>query len=357
MSETNVASEAHAEAPIPVGDNSGGGGEELSLREIIARASRGEEIPAQDAPNEPAGTITRDADGRFTSTRAPEGGTEDPSSADKPTTTTEEPATPAIAPPQAWSAPDKEAFAKLPPEAQDIIRRREDQVAQAFQERAQPLKEYEAIRQVLEPFAVNYRVQGYTDVDAVRMWATVANELRRNAPNAIRELIKSHGLTPEQILGRTADPQPYQQPAPNDVAMQRLDRIEQHFAQEAQRREQAEQQRIVSRIETFAADPANKHFETVRKYMGALITAEPTLSMEDAYSSAIRAHPDVWKVVLAEENAAAEAKRQAEAKKTAEAARRAGVGLRGAPPVGAGGSAAGERSIRQEIEAAMAASR
>ena len=204
MSESAVASEPVSEAPVSTPEP-----QELSLSEIIRQASEGrtaEEITGTAPPADDAGR-ERDASGRFVAKDADPGETAtEEVSTDQPAPTTEEPATPAISPPQAWSGPEKEVFATLPPAAQEAILRRERDVERSFQERARPLKEYEAIQEVLAPFAANYRVQGYTDVDAVRMWATVAGELRRDPQNAIRELAKSHGLSLEQIFGRVADP-------------------------------------------------------------------------------------------------------------------------------------------------------
>ena len=74
------------------------------LRSIIEAASRGE--LQDEAPAEAEPTVTRDENGRFTSTKPAADGAavEGTEPADKPTTTAEEPAAPAIAPPQAWSA-------------------------------------------------------------------------------------------------------------------------------------------------------------------------------------------------------------------------------------------------------------
>lgn len=347
MSESAVATEPHFE---PAAEP-----QELSLGEIIRRAEAGETAEQITGEAQPAAEgAARDANGRFTAKNA-DGETAEEVSTDQPAPTAEEPETPAIPPPQAWSGPEKEVFATLPREAQEAILRRERDVERSFQERAKPLKDYEAIQEVLAPFAANYRVQGYTDVDAVRMWATVATELRRDPANAIRQLIQSHNLSPEQIFGRPVDSQQHTA-GPVDSALAReVADLKRLVAERDQREQQTEQQRILGRIDAFAKDPANKYFEDVRLEMGALMQVRPDMTMEEAYKRAIRANDDVWAKVQAEESAAKAAKQQVEAKAKAEAARRAGVSVRGAPPVGSGGAAHGNRTLRQEIEAAMAA--
>ncbi|NBW77325.1 MAG: hypothetical protein EBR34_16255, partial [Sphingomonadaceae bacterium] len=95
--------------------------------------------------------------------------------------------------------------------------------------------------------------------------------------------------------------------------------------------------------------------EAVRVHMGALMQQGLAKDMEDAYQQAIWANPQVREKVLAEQTAAADAKRLAEAKAKAEAGRKVQA-VRGAPPVSNGvQGASGNRSIRQEIEAAIAA--
>lgn len=340
MSETMEpapAPEAATEAP------------ELSLSEIIRQASEGktaEEITGGAAQDGPA----RDENGRFTSKDADPGKTEEEEvKADDPTPATEEPETPAISPPQAWSAAEKEVFASLPREAQDAILRREKDVERAFQERAPKLKELEAIQEVLAPFAARYRAQGYTDVDAVRMWSTVAGELVRNPVATIAELMRQHGVTPEQITGQTATTNT-QQPADNVLA-KRLEQVERQL-------QQRDEQATLSRIERFAADPKHQHFEAVRVQMGKLMAAGVVAEgdLEGAYDAAIRIVPEVREKIAAEERAAAEAKRLAEAKAKADAARKAAPSVRGAPPLSTGSVVPqGDGSVRSDLMAAIAA--
>lgn len=328
--------------------------QELSLSEIIRQAAEGktaEEITGGAQGDEgPA----RDASGRFASKGADDGGTEDAEvKADDPTPATEEPEAPAITPPQAWSAAEKEVFASLPREAQEAIRRRETDVERAFQERAPKLKEFEAIQEVLAPFAARYRTQGFTDVDAVRMWGTIAGELVRNPAATIAELMRQHGVTPEQITGQR--PNPKNQPAPLDPTVAelkaRLERFEQSQIEQAQ-------QSIASRIEKFASDPKYPHFSDVRVQMGKLMAAGVVEDgdFEGAYDAAIRIVPSVREKVEAAENAAAEEKRIAAAKANAEKARKAPTVVRGAPPLSNGTTIPmGNGSVRDDINAAIAA--
>lgn len=343
MSESEVASTPHVETPPPAAPES----QELSLRDIIERASRGEEIPSDPGPEDkPA--VTRDANGRFASTRAEDGGTEEQVEADKPAPTAEEPETPAIQPPQAWSAADKAVFTSLPREAQEAILRREKDVDRAFQERAPQLKDYQAIQEVLAPHAPAWRAQGYSDIDAIRMWATVAGELKRNPEAAIKELARVHGVS----LGQpTSQDQTTQAPARDEALMRRISQLEARFKAD----EEAQAATIASNIEKFAADPKHPHFDAVRVQMGVLMQSGQARDMETAYEMAVYANPETRAKVLAERDAAEQARRAEEAKKAAEAARRAAVSVRGAPPVsnGAAVPTGPNSSVRDDLLASM----
>ena len=244
---------------------------------------------------------------------------------------------------------------------QEIIQRRESDIAKGFQERAKPLKEYEAIQEVLAPFAANYRTQGYNDVDAIRMWGTVAGELRRDPAGAIRSLIQAHGLTPEHILGRAPDSQSSQNSGyadlpPDHPIMQRLARMEQRDQSREQATETQHATTIASNIDKFAADPNHPHFNAVRVHMGALMQAGVAADMESAYEQAVHANPETRGKVQEAARVVAEAKRIADAKVAAEKARKASVGVRGSPPMSNGAvGQSGSRTVRQELEAAMVA--
>lgn len=353
MSESAVATEPQGAdvAEVPAED---------SIRDIIERAQRGE-LNADGEPTEPqadATAPTRDAQGRFASAATD---AEDAKPADTPTPATEEPAAPVIAPPQAWSAAEKDIFGKLPREVQEalgpILERRESDYTRGLQDRAKPIREYEAIQEALAPFATQYRVQGFSDVDAVRMWATTAGELRRDPVTAIRGLMESFGVTPEHILGRAQSPTD-QQPVADPALHNRLARIEQSLEQRERAAEQREQLALADRIEKFGADPKHPHFEAVRKHMGALMAQGIVSDMEVAYEMAVHANPETRAKVREAERAAEAAKAAQDAKAKAEAARKAATRTGGAPPLSNGAMArAGNGTVEEDIQAAIEALR
>jgi hypothetical protein len=329
-----------------------GGAQEMTLAEIVRRASEGQTAEEITAAETAAEGPARDEKGRFVSKNADPGDTEiEQDDADQPAPTVEEPETPAIAPPKAWSASDAEHFAKAPREVQEIILRREAEVERGFQERAARLKDLDAIQEALAPFASAYRAQGFTDVDAVRMWATVANELRRAPLPTILELMRQHNISLEQLTGQPAQTNMPPPTSQTDAALQRVERLERLLAQR-------EQEQIAARIAWYENNPKFPHFSAVRVQMGKLMAAGivPDGDFEGAYEKAIRIVPEVWEKIQAEERAAAEARQRAEAKARAEAARKSPPGPRTSPPVSTGYVVPkGDGSVMSDVINAIAA--
>jgi hypothetical protein len=246
----------------------------------------------------------------------------------------------------------KEVFKSLPREAQEIALRREKDFDRALQERAPALKEHQAIQEVLAPHAAAWRAQGYTDIDAIRMWATVAGELKRDPQTAIRELARVHGVN----LGEQFSQEPSQlAPAPDQALVRKIQELETRLEQRERTEQETRSQAIVSNIEKFASDPKHPHFDAVRVHMGALMQAGVAADMETAYEMAVHANPETRAKVAAERQATEQAKRAQEAKAAAEKARKAAVTVRGSPPVGNGAQVqtGASSSVRDDILASM----
>lgn len=297
----------------------------------------------------PADGPQRDERGRFASTRTEEAsataGTEaeDTPSTDQPEAKTDEPAQPAIEPPQSWSDAEKAHWATLSREAQDVILRRERDVEKGFAERAAELKDLAPLRDVLAPYRSKHAMMGLSDAEAVGRLLAAEQQLRTDPDRAFVELARAYGYDLRRLGVNPTSQQ--QQPANQEYHDPRVDRL----LQEMQQREQRE---TLATIESFAKDPAHPHFEDVRSEMGALIAANPAMSLQDAYDRAAWGNPATrTKVLEAERKATAEKQRQ-EAAAKAEAARKAGVSVRDRAPSGGANARSTGRSLEEELEAA-----
>jgi hypothetical protein len=304
-----------------------------------------------------------------------------------------------------WSAKDKETFAKLPAEGQDLILRRHKEMEAAFtrktQEVAAQRKEYEPVDKLFEPWADKMKAAGFTKSSMIQAWANVEQRLMNpaDAPNVIAGIIKGYRIDPGKILAAlgfapteqrragggeleavkpNGDGTHIQLPAEVVEKLARLDHIEGRLNERDQRdldaaqhtRREAET-RVMSEIEAFKSaedgkgNPLHPHFDEVESIMARLAAAaiaakEPVPPLAELYETAVWANPSTRDAMNAAKDAAREAaakaqreKADAEARAKAAAARKAGSSVTGAPGSGPAPrqGRATERSLREELEA------
>jgi hypothetical protein len=121
-----------------------------------------------------------------------------------------------------------------------------------------------------------------------------------------------------------------------------------------QERQQEKQQMGASEAEkalaAFASDPKHEFLDDVRDLMADLMEAGRAETLEDAYASAVWAHPDTRKILLERQ-----AQERAQSKTSrALAARRASSAIHGTPTNGlAGAQLNPNASLRDTLEAAF----
>lgn len=159
-----------------------------------------------------------------------------------------EPATPAIEPPSSWSAEDKAVFATLPPEAQQIVARRESErdkaISQRMQESADLRKAAEADRTAFEGRLTQY------NQNLQSLAAMVLPELEQYARLDWVKLAAENPAAVVQHQARYAQLQ--RQAATVDAEMAK---VRQQQAQEMETQRQArlvhEQAQLVSKVADF----------------------------------------------------------------------------------------------------------
>lgn len=330
MSETTMEPEAQ--------DASGD-----DLRSILSEEfSRGAD-PAPE-PAEQTDTRPRDERGRFTSGERQEHAPE-PSAV--PTEHSAEPEP--LAAPQSWAELQDE-WANLPRKAQEMAIAREEAARKQAEEWEPTKAEFQALKQVLEPHATKYRMQGISDAQAVQMLLAAADALDRQPRQALAHLARNYGLTLNDIL--TPDQQQTQQPGqPQQAPVDVEQLIERRLAA---RDQQLAQQQTIAAIDAFAADPKHPYFAQVRTAMGALMQAGTAKDMETAYAMACRADETVWTKMEAERQRQEAAKKAEDAKATAAKARAAGVSVRNSSIGSASPPTASRGSVREDLQAAWA---
>lgn len=158
-----------------------------------------------------------------------------------------------------------------------------------------------------------------------------------------RQMLQDYGIDPTALLGEEGqqpqvDPQIYQ-------LQQELAQLRSGQESEQQRIQAENQRQLVSTLIEFAyeRDPTTgqpkirgyddygnpvfqhkagrEHFETLRPYMAAILEADPSVELSDAYERAAWAHPEARPALLAEQ----QERQRAEAEEKARQAKESSV--------------------------------
>lgn len=385
----------------PGGDAPGGG--ESSRQDDISRAF--DIVENRDAPPAPApgpqahppvpapapgaGERARGPDGRFVEApRAPKAPEAPPPAptvkaapAPAPSARPAAPApkgpetVPALAPPPppqalrapaSWKPAAREHWAKLPPDVQQEVVRRETEVARVVKEAATSREMLGQMQGVLSPFAHNINATGGDAVAMMTSLFQADNALRHGSvaekAQTIANIIKAYGVDLMALDSTLAGQAPTSDPATMMADRlrremdQRLQPVMQYFGQQQARHQRAMQEINESAstdVQAFAAEEGHEFFEDVRDLMADIMDVHTqrgaTISLQDAYERAIRMHPQVSDVLARR----AESERASAAAQAAQRARRTAVSLSSAPaPAGAVPGPAGD-DRRAAIEAAF----
>lgn len=255
----------------------------------------------------------------------------------KPEVVAETPPTdPAVVPavkevPKTWRPEAASEWAKLPPVIQEEVLKREADIFRGIEALKPDANLGKAFQTALQPFDQFLR---QTKADPVRL---------------TQDLISAHTTlsigSPEQklaVLQRISaaygvpliPPDPNAEPPyidPQVKALQdQLKAVQSQLsgtAEEQRKAAEAEQTRVRSQlmaeIETFAKDPANKHYATVEGEMSRILSSGMATTLKDAYDQAVWLNPTARAAEQARITAESAQKQREEALAKAEAAKKA----------------------------------
>lgn len=334
-----------------------------SAPEVAPQPTQEAAAPEAEAPSEARPDKPRTDDGRFAKAPKPKVApptvkptvVPDLKAAPKPeaaaTPAPEAKAAETLRAPQSWTPAEREAWAKVPADAQRAILRQDAEVRKVMQAAAPARKHMEEWQRTVGPYTP--LLGGTEPLVAIRgllnTVSTLATGTQQQRAATVANLIKGYGVGIE-ALAAALDGQPApggqpQQLDANALYQQVYSRITQDLTAQAKAQQAAAMDAEVSR---FAE--GHEFLDDVADEMAALIDAAArrgkALSYEDAYSMACRAHPDVSKVV---------AQREAAAKATADLAatqkaRAASSSVRTQPTATPNG--VGKQTVRSALEAA-----
>lgn len=256
----------------------------------------------------------------------------------------------AVKAPQSWKPAAREKWATLAPEVQQEVARRETEVNQRLRESADAQKQWGAFREATAPYEGVFRAEG-GDATGAALTALQTSVALRVAPPAhkaaiVANIINTFGVPLEAINQylQGGAPQGHQTPPPAPQQF-RDPRFDQFIAE----RQAQVQQATASEVESFGAD--HEFIEDVRHEMADLLEVAArrgvALSLEDAYTRAVKLHPGVAEVMEQRDAATAATAAQAATQR----ARAASASVRSRPAGPSSAPAATGR--RAQLEAAM----
>jgi hypothetical protein len=298
---------------------SGNAPEPAPVEEVVAAPESviEAETPHDDSEKAADGRV-RGPDGKFIA-KAPEM-VQDTS--DQPSEAVADPAAKlAIRAPASWSPAAKATFDKLPPEVQQAVAKREQEIDHGLRRKSEEVKRYEPLEQVLAPRRAQWAAQGMDEVHAVKTLLAAQDLLEKNPMQGLEFLARSYGvnLNTAQPQGQPYQAQPARDSHPEIAALKQQLQVLQSQVQTAQTAP------IVSQIDAFQNDPANLYFENVRDDMAVLLHNGKASDLKEAYEMACWMRPDIRPFLQTAQAPAAPVQDKAAQ------ARRAAVSVTGSP--------------------------
>jgi len=254
--------------------------------EVAAEAEIPAEVAVED-PEKPVDGRVRGADGKFVA--KPDETAQD--TTDQPSEAVADPAVKlAIRAPASWSPAAKATFDNLPPEVQQAVAKREQEIDHGLRRKSEEMKRYEPLEQLIAPHRSKWTMAGMDEVSAIRTLLAAQDMLETKPAEAIQHLARAYGVN---IANLSAQPQgqPQAQPAPDSHP--EIAALKQQLQTLQAQVQTAQTAPIVSQIEAFQNDPANLYFENVRDDMAVLLNNGKAKDLKEAYEMACWMRPDI----------------------------------------------------------------
>lgn len=202
--------------------------------------------------------------------------------------------TPEVRAPQGWTAPEREAFAKAPPELQQAMVRREKEYHQGIEKSALGAKEWSRAEQVIAPHRA--MIGNADPIQVVGNLLQAAHTLNYAPPQAkaqfLARMIKDSGV-PIELLDSALSGQPAPEQAQHQQPV-----IDQR-AITAQIEAVMHMERLRMQAEAFGKD--RPFFEKLKPRMAALLRDGFAQDLDSAYDQAREADPEVRAAIRQQE--------------------------------------------------------
>ena len=269
--------------------------------------------------------------------------------------------------PQSWKKEAKGEWAALPLHIRQEVHKREAEINRVLAQAAPERQIAEQFKTTVQPYIATMQARGIDPVTATKNLFEADHKLSNGHPRDraqyMAQLIIDYGISVEDLDTALAPlmkgGQAQQQVAGGgtpDIQALIQQQLNQALAPILQERHQAQQraaQEVEHTVESMSLDPKYPFFEDVRMDMADLIDIAAkrgvVLSLDEAYSRAVRANPDTYGQLERQSTVSA----AAQAHQAAMRAKAAGSSISGAPAGGGGQANGGDGSLRGAIEAAF----
>lgn len=277
---------------------------------------------------------------------------------ERPVVAIDEPVLKSPEPPASLSGAIKAKWKDLPTDVQAEWSKRENDIHQMMTRHDGELRMGREMKEVVSPYMPIIQAEGGTPAKAVSDLLNTAYVLRTAQPAQkaamVKQIIETYGIDMSLIQENNQD----QQQNPELYQMrQEIAQLRQMASPEAmqkQLQERMENDNILSEVNAFKSDPANKHYEQVKAEMAALLGNGSAATIKEAYEMAIWAKADIRSTLLAEQRTAEDTKRKSEMT----AKKNAAVSLSGSPALGnKASSTLKKQSLEDEIRAQLQSGR
>jgi hypothetical protein len=268
--------------------------------------------------------------------------------------------------PQSWKGQAKGEWGQLPLHVRQEVQRREAEINRALQESAPARQFQQQFEKVVTPYMARIQAIGLEHPMQAVEHLLQADYALSTAPKAQRaalmaKYIKDYDIDVVELdnalVGAVAPQQANPQADIQQLVQQQLQQALAPLMQREQLQRQAQQEQINHTVETMALDPKYPYFDEVRLDMADLIDSRAKrgidLSLEDAYSMAVRMNPEV-NAQMAQQNTLQSANQQHQ---QAMRAKNAASSITGSPASGGSMTPVGDGSLRGALEAAFSGAR
>lgn len=229
------------------------------------------------------------------------------------------PAVPAVEAPKTWRPEAAAKFATLPPEVQQEVLKREEDIFKGLNAYKADADIGKSIKSMIQPHEQLFRSQGVNPFQQISSLINAHVALATGSPEQRLQIFQRVAQSYGVELGGEA---PYADPQVSALQKQLSDLQSRLQGREQQEAEQA-RSKLQAEIDAFATDPAHQYFEEVANDIAGLLRSGAAADLKEAYEKAVWANPTTRVKEQARLAAETEAKAKAEAAERVKQARKA----------------------------------